>query len=543
MPFLLLLLLAIACWPDNWPRPAWAESSGLGGWSFALLTVSAMVLMVAIAARIARRARRQILEHPDQREEMCERYSRARFRHLLGLLAVYGVCLYVLGWGWTVRGLGPALSADDFLTKFAKNQANFLTERDLPAEYAGQFSQADLDLDGRLEAKEIGPMLERTPFKQMFPGAELLILAPFLAALIASWACFYNVERTLHDTAPPAVSLTPYCSRGAYLLFHIRHNLYLVFVLIGVLVIQKELRRLPELQNIFEGLVLLLLVGLLVFFPWVLRLVLGLKPLPAGPLRHRLLAAAHRLRFRFSNILLWNTNGAIANAMVAGLIPQVRYVVLTDKLASELAPAEVEAVFGHEVGHVKHHHMVFYLVFILISIGALSALAPALGLDDLFKDNEDWATLPLVGILGGYIFVVFGFLSRRCERQADIFGCRTVSCGRSDCADHAEDVELMPRGRGLCPTGIRTFVDALEKVARLNGISRNRPGMLQSWQHSTIAHRVDFLQRLQTDLSLEPRFQRRVTFVKWAVVVVLALALLWLGGGLDLLAAVTKLAG
>jgi STE24 endopeptidase len=77
----------------------------------------------------------------------------------------------------------------------------------------------------------------------------------------------------------------------------------------------------------------------------------------------------------------------------------------------------------------------------------------------------------------------------------------------------------------LCATGIRTFIDALEKVARLNGISRHRPGILQSWQHSTIARRVDFLQRVQTDPSIEPRFQRTVKLVKWGVVLVLAVAL------------------
>jgi Zn-dependent protease with chaperone function len=274
-----------------------------------------------------------------------------------------------------------------------------------------------------------------------------------------------------------------------------------------------------------------------------LRLVLGLKPLPAGPLRDRLLATARRLRFRFSNILLWNTNGGVANAMVAGILPQVRYVVLTDKLVNELAPEEVEAVFGHEVGHVKHRHMVFYLAFIIISLLTLSVLATVTKVDDLFKSNEDLATLPLVGILGGYIFVVFGFLSRRCERQADIYGCRTMSCSQANCTSHSGPEELTPRGKGLCATGIGTFIDALEKVARLNGISRNRPGVLQSWQHSTIARRVDFLQRLRNDPSIEPRFQRTVSIVKWAVVVLLAAVLLILGGGWELIIAASKFAG
>jgi hypothetical protein len=70
----------------------------------------------------------------------------------------------------------------------------------------------------------------------------------------------------------------------------------------------------------------------------------------------------------------------------------------------------------------------------------------------------------------------------------------------------------------------------LEKVARLNGISRHRPGWLQSWQHSTIARRVEFLQRVVADRRVEMSFQRRVTFVKWGLGVGLATAFLVLSG-------------
>jgi STE24 endopeptidase len=87
----------------------------------------------------------------------------------------------------------------------------------------------------------------------------------------------------------------------------------------------------------------------------------------------------------------------------------------------------------------------------------------------------------------------------------------------------------MPAAKGLCATGIGIFIEALEKVARLNGISRDRPGWLQSWQHSTIARRVAFLQRIREDISLEQRFQRRVTLIKWVLILGLALMLVLIG--------------
>jgi len=184
-------------------------------------------------------------------------------------------------------------------------------------------------------------------------------------------------------------------------------------------------------------------------------------------------------------------------------------------------------VFGHEVGHVKHQHMLYYLVFLLASVFVLGNIAPTYlnGLLEALNVDErcDLAVLPVVTALGAYIFLVFGFLSRRCERQADIYGCRAVSCQRAVCDGHVNGHPLPQGAGGLCPTGIHTFIQALEKVALLNGISRDKPGFLQSWQHSTIARRVNFLQSLLIDPKAERRFQRRVFLVKCAFLAFLAI--------------------
>lgn len=481
MPFLLLLLLMLACLPVEWPQPpGW-----IGLLGSVALTWWAVGLAVAAAAVLALRTRRSLRRHPERRDTILRRYSAGRFYHLLGLFAIYGLSLYVLGWGWAVQTfctLGPA---------------------------------------------DQGPIA-------MAPGTELLILTPFLAALVLSWVCFYDAERALHDTGPASLDGSPFWSRSAYVGFHVRHNLALVFAPIALLIAAEGLLRLwPDLQddNRFQVAAMGLVAGVFIGMPWVLRLVLGLRPLPNGPLRQRLLATARRLHFRFSDILLWNTRGGVVNAMVAGILPYPRYVLLTDRLIADLTPDEVEAVFGHEIGHVKHRHMLYYLGFIVMSLAVVSELWRVMDLESWLglTTRQDLAVLPRLAFLGTYIFVVFGFLSRRCEGQADIYGCRAVSCGRSDCWGHTEDVALAPAGRGLCPTGICTFIDALEKVARLNGMSRDKPGWLQSWQHSTIARRVEFLQRILHDPTHERRFQRTVGLVKWGVLLALAGILVALG--------------
>jgi STE24 endopeptidase len=236
------------------------------------------------------------------------------------------------------------------------------------------------------------------------------------------------------------------------------------------------------------------------------------------------------------------------------MLPWLRYVVFTDRLLEDFTEEEVEAVFGHEMGHVKHHHMTFYLTFLLTSIAALG-LVVSLQFPELFNlgaDPEDghgvaeaaaapgaffnlsshqyFRAVPLMLLVQAYIFVVFGFISRRCERQADIYGCRAVSCSQRDCLMHDWNVNLASRGQGLCPTGIRIFIQALEKVALLNGIDRDRPGFLQSWQHSTIGRRVAFLKQMLTDATIEPRFQRRLLLVKCALFVVLGIVFATLVG-------------
>ncbi len=481
MPVLLLLFLTLACLPETWPEPgAWID----GPFVSIGFTWVAVALEVFVAALVAHWTKRELQTHDRPRDQVIKGYVRGRWYHTLGLFLSYGLALYVFGYGWAIHKLWSSNGI-------------------------------------------------------VLPGTELLLLAPFFASLILSWAFFHSAERAFwNDSADGDAEGPPrqFFSRRAFVWFHLRQNLALVFLPVILLVAEKEARRLfPTLFKSWEvqvsvaGAVLVLLVFLTM--PWIIRIVLGLKPLPEGPMRQRLLAAARRLNFHFSDILLWNTRGGIANAMVVGVVPQLRYVLLTDRLLEELTPEEVEAVFGHEVGHVKHHHILYYLTFLLTSMTVLSlVLMPwESQLEDIlhFRDRADLAVIPAVVALGLYIFVVFGFLSRRCERQADIYGCRAVSCGAADCAGHLAEQPLPEGGRVLCGTGVGTFIQALEKVAILNGLSRDKPGFLQSWQHSTIARRVDFLRSLLTDPQAEPRFQRRVFFVKCGLFAVLGALLLW----------------
>jgi Zn-dependent protease with chaperone function len=533
MPFLLMVFLTLACLPDvrhDWPEPTWAGS--LPG--SVALTAATVLWLAGLAFVMSWRARHALARGPA--DVAARRYERARRRHQVALMLGYAAVLCVFGWGWSV----------------------------------GRFWRLG---------------------DRVLPGAELVVLAPFFLALFLSWLSFFDADRAcFRATHPPecgtrngecgmkdgatapaqgvegAVSLIPHPafriphsqepgllrSRWAYVGYQARQKLALLLVPLGLLLAQKEAARLfPELFEDWQAVASLLGLAfvalVLLAMPWVLRVLLGLRPMPDGPLRRRLEATARRLGFRCGDLLVWNTGNGVANAMVVGLLPWPRYVVFTDRLLDEFAADEVEAVLGHEIGHVRHRHMLLYLFFLACSMtlfGALLAVyAPGSfeGAGDATAAEAQagfWSmqahpylrALPPVGALLAYVFAVFGYLSRGCERQADLYGCRAVSCAGPDCAGH-DDSTTLPRGdAALCPTGVRTFIRALERVALLNGISRDRPGFLQSWQHSTIARRVAFLERVIADPTTEPRFQRRLLLIKTGLLAVLGVALLLVVG-------------
>src|SRR5207245_7755908 len=114
-------------------------------------------------------------------------------------------------------------------------------------------------------------------------------------------------EKALHDadnSCGPAAERTTtasaYWSRWAYLAFHVRQNLALVLMPFVLLIVMKDLPRLfPQPDGDYQFIATVLAIGaalfVLAFTPWVMRLILGLRPMPAGPLRDRLRSAGQRL--------------------------------------------------------------------------------------------------------------------------------------------------------------------------------------------------------------------------------------------------------
>ncbi|QEL19800.1 M48 family metallopeptidase [Limnoglobus roseus] len=462
MPIILVLLLTASCARLPWPEPPF----GVGGSGSLALTAFAFLLPIGGAIVLSRWVASSVRAEPSRRGEIASQYS--RYRRFLGYVNLVVAVLAVvgLGWGWTVW-----------------NRIIFPTDHRVVA-----------------------------------PLAELLVPAPYLFTVFTSWLVYYDVERLFHSTGR---SESSFWSRTGYFFFNLRPFAFLVLLPVVLFAAQQTFVRLaPEAAESWVAQLLgFAMVPLLfVFLPVLLRPALGLKPMPDDPTRERLEELARKMNFRYSNLLVWSTRGAMANAMVVGVVPWARYVVFTDRLIDAMAPDELDAVFGHEVGHAKHWHIPYYALFFMLSVPAVAAVVSVLfdqvaasGFIDA-KAWEPWVGLPPLAGLLAYIFLVFGYLSRKCERQADIYGCRVASGG--------ERVDV---------NGIDAMMRALTRVADLNGMDA-RTGtpehqsvwkrlwaLFRSWQHGSIGERVHFLANLMENPEIERGIQWRVYLLRWGL--------------------------
>lgn len=264
----------------------------------------------------------------------------------------------------------------------------------------------------------------------------------------------------------------------------------------------------------FSNSLLLLSSPLLLLFPTLAVRLWGCRPMAAGPLRDRLEGVCERLHYRCAGILTWPPLRRAHTAGMIGLLPRSRYILFTEGLLRTLQPEEVEAVLAHEIGHSQRGHLLFYPILflglvVLLGLYAAHASQPvhqfilqaaARHPTDLWKIGEPlllFVSYTLLLLL--YIRLLFGYLSRNLEREADL---------------HVYQAGL--------PTS--AMIGALNRIAMTSGVSHHHP----SWHHYSIADRIDFLHRCAVDPTLIARHHRKVKRMIWSYLGILILATLLL---------------
>lgn len=368
---------------------------------------------------------------------------------------------------------------------------------------------------------------------------DLVAMMPFFLGVILCWVAQYPADLAIRNLTPVHSSDQDDSHRkgwrlGEYVLFNIRHQLLLIVVPMGGILIAYDLsakysRQLHLWTHLVyaEQVALMIAAGLMFLIsPVVLRHVWSTRALPSDGLRGRLERTCGRIRLRYREILIWQSDGVVVNAAVMGLIPTFRYILLSDGLLDTMKDEQIEAVFGHEAGHVKHLHIHFYMLFAGLSMLIVGGLLLLVWKFMPYSDAKQWVSLSRVEwnnaldlvamglVLLCWIFG-FGWVSRRFERQADVFGVRCVgsdmeTCDRPDCRIHHSASAEKADGKALCPAAADVFAGALHRIAILNGIVP----AARSWRHSSIASRMAFVRELARDPKALRRFNRIVVATK-----------------------------
>jgi len=130
---------------------------------------------------------------------------------------------------------------------------------------------------------------------------------------------------------------------------------------------------------------------------------------------------------------------------------------------------------------VKHRHIMWFVIFLLSFNGALMAVPEVLEHHLKLSENKAQIFEIASALAGtGITWLVYCFLSRWFERQADVYAARTLQ-------------GVLPETTGNQPAGADIFASALRRVAVVNNI----PEGAWNWTHPSIAARVRYIRHLE----------------------------------------------
>jgi STE24 endopeptidase len=352
---------------------------------------------------------------------------------------------------------------------------------------------------------------------------EVVIVAPIIAfMLLTSWA-YYPIEQRLreavfHRRLISGQSLHASRSRGQFVMDSARHQILLMLIPLLVITAWSELalrigdwmhtnlpQSAPTLAPMMEWAGILMAICLT---PALIRMSWDTVQIGEGPLRRLVLGVCTQYGVRVRGPLMWRTHGAMVNGAILGMFWPARYLLLTDALLEELSAEQLEAVTAHEVAHVRHRHLIWLGVSVLttvLSLGWTAAIVAHLA-GDAWDPKLVEVSTTVASLVGALL--VFGFVSRRFEWQADAFAAQHLS-GRS-----SDDGVV---------TGEATnaVASALQAVADLNGIPVER----WSYRHGSIEDRQRRVATLAGRRTGRCPIDRTASIIKLVTVIALAVCL------------------
>lgn len=208
-------------------------------------------------------------------------------------------------------------------------------------------------------------------------------------------------------------------------------------------------------------------------YPFVLSVVIGAKPLPAGLLRNELLAISKRAGLgRINPYVFPGRKGRIVTAWTSGMLGPTRRIFLSDALIDTLSQDELAAIYAHELGHLKLGHLWLNLALTLLNLALLFGVVAA-----VVRVFPTALNPMMMGLLGGGMGMATSIpsfaLMRRNELAADLYSARLTRKPEALIqALQRLESPLLPANRGEASVGslwsthpsLSTRIQALARV-------------------------------------------------------------------------------
>jgi Zn-dependent protease with chaperone function len=306
------------------------------------------------------------------------------------------------------------------------------------------------------------PVVESSAFLQ-----AILLLIPGVVLTAGTWSAehLYGV-------------LMGYTSRGVH---NYLNSMQMIFrsgigwLLIPVLLLlgmNDAISMLPISERAASGInAITILLLITVGVPLLIHRLFKTKPLQETNASwvNELLSAAGVARTR---AVRWETGGRTYNALVAGFIPPLRTLLISDRLIDELPRSQVAMVVLHEAAHLRRRHMPLRMLAILPAWGSGALVTRLAG-------DHTWA------MTGGTVFgilmtlLLLKIVAYRTEHDADVQACRMA--------------EKMAGGVPDVPATYGEAADALS--AGLWRVTADQPKSRKpTWLHPGVSERVARMQ-------------------------------------------------
>lgn len=295
----------------------------------------------------------------------------------------------------------------------------------------------------------------------------VILLIPGLTITLATWSSeqYYRGLAGLIDNHPSLHAI--------YLWQRFRGTVaWLVLPILLLLGMTDLIKVLPigeASAAIITTLALVLFVPL--GLPWLIRHLFKTSRLdkPTEQWIDEIMIAAGLKRTR---IVCWQTGNRSFNAMVAGFVPPLRTLLISDRALNELPRSELSMVILHEAAHLRRFHVPLRMLTIVPAwlLG---------GLITRFAEGHSWAMAAGSGVAIAMTLITLRIAAIRTELDADVQACQIAA----EIADRVRDVP-------------RSYEDA--SVALSNALLRitveSPSARKASWLHPGVSQRLANLQ-------------------------------------------------